>query len=67
MFQRRLAAWGATERRIDRIAKVFNQDDTTLKQHEEEEFVFKCVFGDVEDDGNIVSCDGCGTWQQIKC
>jgi hypothetical protein len=33
----------------------------------EEEYIIRCFCGILEDDGNTVLCEKCGTWQHIEC
>ena len=42
-------------------------DHSHLPTEEDEEYVIRCLCGIQHDDGNIVFCNGCGTWQHIEC
>lgn len=33
----------------------------------DEDYIIKCFCANEEDDGNTVLCEGCDTWQHIKC
>ncbi|KAL8874043.1 MAG: hypothetical protein Q9174_000583 [Haloplaca sp. 1 TL-2023] len=34
---------------------------------EEEDYTIKCICGFLDDDGNTVFCERCGTWQHTQC
>ena len=38
-----------------------------LLDEDQEEFLIKCICGFKDDDGNIVLCELCKTWQRIQC
>jgi len=52
------------ERKVDSFAdgSRFNTHAST-----EEEYIIQCFCGILEDDGNTVLCEKCGTWQHIEC
>jgi hypothetical protein len=52
------------QRKVDSFAdgSRFNTNAST-----EEEYIIQCFCGILEDDGNTVLCEKCGTWQHIKC
>ena len=55
--------------RVSNPARIRQDDQKWLQEDavEEEDFIIKCVCGYTGDDGNIVLCDRCETWQHIEC
>jgi hypothetical protein len=51
------------QRKVDSFAgsSRFNTNAST------EECIIQCFCGTLEDDGNTVLCEKCGTWQHIEC